>query len=125
MSPPVWLSVTVAALVLLVILCMASISSKGEGLSWIGEIGLLLFAPWPLAFFQVYSKTAALWSTGGLALVILTLVVAADMNIPNGSRLPKILGVITIPLSLLVLGLYKLFALIAVPVFFVVRLFRK
>jgi hypothetical protein len=125
MSPPFWLSVTVAALVLLVLLCMASTTGKGDDLSWIWQIGLLLFAPSPLAFFHLCSKTAALWTTGGLALAILLLVVAADMNIPNGSRLPKILGVVTIPVSLLVLCLYKLFGLIAGPVFFVLRRFRN
>ncbi len=116
---------SVAVLVLLLFLCLASTSAKGDDLSWIWQIALLLFAPWPLAFLPVYSKTAALWTTGGLALAVMTLVVAADMNIPNGSRLPKVLGVITIPLSLLVLGLYKLFGLMAKPVFLIARRLRK
>ena len=125
MSSPVWLLVSVAVVVLLLVLSLAATSEKGERLSWIWQVGLLLSAPWPLAFFQVVSMTAALWTTGSLALALLTLVVAADMNMPNGSRLPTVLGLLTVPLSFLVLALYKLFGLIAGPVFFVVRWFRK
>ena len=125
MSSPVWLLVSVVVVVLLLVLSLAATSEKGERLSWIWQVGLLLSAPWPLAFFQVVSMTAALWTTGGLALALLTLVVAADMNMPNGSRLPTVLGLLTVPLSFLVLALYKLFGLIAGPVFFVVRWFRK
>ena len=125
MSSPVWLLVSVAVVVLLLVLSLASTSEKGESLSWIWQVGLLLSAPWPLVFFQVVSMTAALWTTGGLALALLTLVVAADMNMPNGSRLPTVLGVLTVPLSFLVLALYKLFGLVAAPLFFVVRWFRK
>ena len=77
MSSPVWLLVSVAVVVALLVLSLASTSEKGESLSWIWQVGLLLSAPWPLVFFQVVSMTAALWTTGGLALALLTLVVAA------------------------------------------------
>ncbi|WP_263532406.1 hypothetical protein [Paucibacter sp. TC2R-5] len=99
-----WLLGLVAYLIVLLTTCVVADASSGKRgcAALLGQLALLLAAPLPFAYFGLISASTALWVIAGFALVLTLLFVAADMNIPSGSRMPRFMMFPLLPLIMLV-----------------------
>ncbi|MCV2353158.1 hypothetical protein LNV09_03160 [Paucibacter sp. B2R-40] len=112
MNISLWLLGLVAYLIALLTACVCADASGGKrgSAATLGQLALLLVAPLPFAYFGLISANTALWVIAGFALALTLLFVAADMNIPSGSKMPGFMMFPLLPLIMVVALPYRVLA---------------
>ena len=107
-----WLGGFVAYLIVALTACAFADTSSGKRESFVllGQLSLLLGAPLPFAYFGLISANTALWVVAGFALAATLVFVLADMNIPNGSKMPRKVMFVLMPLIMVVAVPYWILA---------------